>query len=110
MGDTATPHVRTSASPERVRRALTDQAEPATWPAEHAEVELPDRWRFRGRHTPEGDEPRQVLEHLDDGSLRFTWPVGGERTTVGITWEARDDHTVVSVSQSHFPGWADTVA
>jgi uncharacterized protein YndB with AHSA1/START domain len=109
MGETVHLRVRTTAPAERVRRALTDAGELRAWLAEHAEAEPPDRWRFWGRYAPEGDEPRQVLEHLDDRSLRFTWSVGGEDTSVGITWEERDGHTVVSVEQSHFPGWEATV-
>ncbi|MFC6088931.1 SRPBCC family protein [Saccharothrix lopnurensis] len=110
MSETVVLRVRTAAAPERVRRALTDAAELRVWLTEHAEADLPDRWRFWGRHTPEGDEPRQVLEHVDDSSLAFRWTIGGEETSVELRWAAEDGGTLVSVSQSHFPGWAEAVA
>lgn len=40
------------AQPETVYAALTDAAALRVWLAEHAEVELPDRYEFWGRHTP----------------------------------------------------------
>ncbi|QFZ21764.1 SRPBCC family protein [Saccharothrix syringae] len=110
MSETVVLRARAGVPPERVRRALTDPAELTAWLAEHAAVELPDRWQFWGRFTPEGDEPRQVLRHADDDSLRFTWHVGGEDTEVGVEWAAGDGGTVVTVTQSHFPGWEAAVA
>jgi uncharacterized protein YndB with AHSA1/START domain len=96
---------------ETVRHALTDAGELRTWLAEHAEVDLPDTYRFWGRHTPDGAEPRQRLLHVDDQSLRFSWPVAGVVTTVefGLTAESADS-TIVSVTQSDVPEWADAVA
>jgi uncharacterized protein YndB with AHSA1/START domain len=110
MNETVVLRVRTTASAERVRRAWTDAGELGTWLAEHAAVELPDRFEFWGRYTPEGDEPHQTLEHVDDASLRFGWLVGGEKTTVEVGWAADGDDTVVTLSQSHFPGWGVAVA
>ena len=68
-------------------------------------MELPDRFEFWGRTTPEGDAPHQALRHVDDHSLRFDWRIGGEDTTVEIAWAEEDGDTVVTLSQSHFPGW-----
>lgn len=110
MSETVVLRARTTAPVDRVRRAVTDAAEVGTWLAEHAAVELPDRFEFWGRSTPEGDAPRQTLRHVDDHSLRFGWKIGGEDTTVEIGWAADGDDTVVTVSQSHFPGWEVAVA
>jgi uncharacterized protein YndB with AHSA1/START domain len=110
MSETVVLRARTTAPVDRVRRAVTDAAEVGTWLAEHAAVELPDRFEFWGRFTPEGDAPHQVLRHVDDHSLRFGWKIGGEDTTVEITWAADGDDTLVTVSQSHFPGWEVAVA
>ncbi|TQM84801.1 uncharacterized protein YndB with AHSA1/START domain [Saccharothrix saharensis] len=110
MSETVILRARTTASVERVHRALTDAGELGTWLAEHAVVELPDRFAFWGRYTPEGDVPHQTLRHVDDHSLRFDWKIGGEDTTVGIDWATEGDDTVVTVSQSHFPGWGVAVA
>ncbi|MFE2755030.1 SRPBCC family protein [Actinosynnema sp. NPDC059335] len=110
MSETVVLRARTTAPVDRVRRAVTDAAELRAWLAEHAAVELPDRFEFWGRHTPEGDAPHQVLRHVDEHSLRFDWHVGGEDTSVAIGWSATDDGTVVTLSQSHFPGWEAAVA
>jgi uncharacterized protein YndB with AHSA1/START domain len=50
---------RAAAPLATVRRALTDADALRTWLAEHAEVDLPDRYEFWGRHTPEGSVARQ---------------------------------------------------
>lgn len=110
MSETVVLRARTTAPVDRVRRAVTDAAELRTWLAEHATVELPDRFEFWGSHTPEGDAPHQALRHVDDHSLRFDWRIGGEDTAVEIGWAATDDGTVVTLSQSHFPGWEAAVA
>ncbi|ROP36196.1 SRPBCC family protein [Saccharothrix texasensis] len=110
MSETVVLRARTTAPVDRVRRALTDAGELGTWLAEHATVRLPDRFEFWGRHTPEGDAPRQTLRHVDDDSLRFDWAIGGEDTTVEIGWADEGGDTVVTVSQSHFPGWGAAVA
>jgi uncharacterized protein YndB with AHSA1/START domain len=109
MSETVVLRARTTATVDRVRRALTDADERATWLAEHATAELPDRFGFWGRHTPEGDAPHQVLRHVDDRSLRFGWHVGGEDTTVEIGWAADGGDTLITLSQSHFPGWDEAV-
>jgi uncharacterized protein YndB with AHSA1/START domain len=110
MSETVVLRVRANAPVDRVRHALTDADELSTWLAEHAAVELPDRFEFWGRYTPEGGVPHQVLRHVDDASLRFGWQVGGEHTTVEIGWAADGGDTVVTLSQSHFPGWEEAVA
>ena len=55
-----------------VWHALTDPAALRVWLAEHAEVDLPHRYEFWGRYTPEGDAPHQRLIHVDDHTLRFS--------------------------------------
>ncbi|MEU4745017.1 SRPBCC family protein [Actinosynnema sp. NPDC023658] len=109
MSETVVLRARTTASVDRVRRAFTDADELAAWLAEHATADLPDRFGFWGRHTPEGDAPHQVLRHVDDRSLSFGWHVGGEDTTVEVGWAADGDGTLVTLSQSHFPGWDEAV-
>ncbi|PZG00017.1 SRPBCC family protein [Micromonospora deserti] len=94
---------RLAAPVEAVRRALTDPAELRVWLAEHAEVELPRRYEFWGRHTPEGDVPHQRLLHVDDHTIRFGWLLDGVETTTEISLRADGpDSTVISLSQSHF--------
>jgi uncharacterized protein YndB with AHSA1/START domain len=86
-----------------VHRALTDPAALQTWLAEHAEVELPHRYEFWGRYTPEGDAPHQRLQHVDERTLRFGWLLDGEDTTVEIALEPDgDDATVLTLSQTHW--------
>jgi uncharacterized protein YndB with AHSA1/START domain len=86
-----------------VHRALTDPEALRSWLAEFAEVELPNRYEFWGRHTPEGDAPHQRLQHVDDRTLRFAWLLDGEETTVEFTLEPEGDGaTVITVSQTHW--------
>jgi uncharacterized protein YndB with AHSA1/START domain len=86
-----------------VHQALTDAGALRAWLAEHAEVELPDRYAFWGRYTPEGDAPHQRLLHVDDHTLRLSWLLDGEDTTVEIVLEEDGaGATVLSLSQSHF--------
>ncbi|HKQ41455.1 MAG TPA: SRPBCC domain-containing protein, partial [Pseudonocardia sp.] len=47
------------AAPKVVHEALTDPAALRVWLAEHAEVDLPDRYEFWGRYTPDGAAPHQ---------------------------------------------------
>jgi len=94
---------RAEAELDIVRRALTDPAQLREWFAEHAEVELPHRFAFWGRYTPEGDAPRQRLVHVDDRSLRFVWPLDGIDTTTEIHLDPESARsTVVTVSQTDF--------
>ncbi|NUW35035.1 SRPBCC domain-containing protein [Nonomuraea sp. SMC257] len=103
MTEPVTLRARVQAPVKEVRHALTDPAAMRIWLAEHAEVELPGRYAFWGRHTPEGDAPRQRLLHADDRTVRFTWTLGGvEATTEFAVEEDGDDATIVSVSQSDY--------
>ncbi|MEV5495328.1 SRPBCC family protein [Nonomuraea fuscirosea] len=90
---------------EEVRRALADPGVLRIWLAEHVEVELPERFAFWGRTTPEGDAPHQRLLHADERTLRFAWLLDGEETTTELTLapdETDERRTVVTVSQTHF--------
>ncbi|MEW9528290.1 SRPBCC family protein [Microbispora sp. NPDC049125] len=95
--------VRLSVPLKEVHHALTDPGELRVWLAEHAEVDLPDRYEFWGRYTPEGDAPHQRLLHADDHTLRFSWLLGGEETTTEFRLEEESgDSTILTLSQSHF--------
>ncbi|MEU5722646.1 SRPBCC family protein [Micromonospora sp. NPDC047738] len=102
MTDLLTIRVRLAAPADRVWRALTDPAELRVWFAEHAEVELPQRYAFWGRFTPEGDAPQQRLLHADDHTLRFAWLLGGVETTSEIELAPQGEHTELTLRQSHF--------
>jgi uncharacterized protein YndB with AHSA1/START domain len=94
---------RVQAPLKEVRHALTDPGLMRVWLAEHAEVELPDRFGFWGRTTPEGDAPHQRLLHADERTVRFAWLLDGEETTTELTLEEENaDVTIVTLSQSHF--------
>ncbi|TMR16299.1 SRPBCC domain-containing protein [Nonomuraea turkmeniaca] len=96
-------HARVQAPLKEVRQALTDPAAMRIWLAEHAEVELPDRFGFWGRTTPEGDAPHQSLLHADERTVRFTWVLDGEETTTEFTLEEESEGvTVVTLSQTHY--------
>jgi uncharacterized protein YndB with AHSA1/START domain len=93
---------RLAAPVDAVWHALTDARALRAWLAEFTEVELPHRYTFWGRFTPEGDEPRQRLLHADDRSLRLSWRLDGQDTTVDIAVADGDPgETVLTVSQSH---------
>ncbi|MCX4474165.1 hypothetical protein C5N14_04870 [Micromonospora sp. MW-13] len=93
---------RLAAPVAAVHRALTDPAELRVWLAEHAEVELPDRYAFWGRYTPEGDAPHQRLLHVDERVLRFAWLLDGVETTTEIALEPEGESTILTLRQSHF--------
>lgn len=105
--------IRIAASPGAVRGALTDPAALRVWFAEHAEVDLPGRYHFWGRFTPDGEAPQQNLRHADDGSLRFDWKLDGVTTTVDIGLEAEPgrggdgESTLVTLTQTEVPGWPE---
>ncbi|GIJ46848.1 hypothetical protein Val02_37340 [Virgisporangium aliadipatigenens] len=95
--------VRAAASAKAVQHALTDAAELRAWFAEHAEVDLPGRYEFWGRYTPEGDAPHQRLLHADDRTLRFEWTLDGVATTTELTLtDEGPESTLVTLAQSHF--------
>jgi uncharacterized protein YndB with AHSA1/START domain len=98
------------APPEAVYAALTDAAALRVWLAEHAEVALPDRYEFWGRYTPDGAEPHQRLLHADERSLRFAWTVDGVESTVSFELAEDDSGTLLTLSQSDLPSWADVLA
>ncbi|MFF4807042.1 SRPBCC family protein [Micromonospora chersina] len=102
MSDLLTVRARLAAPAEAVRRALTDPAELRAWLAEHAEVELPRRYEFWGRYTPEGDAPHQRLLHADERTLRFAWTLDGVETTTEFELTPEGDSTVLTLRQSHF--------
>ncbi|MEV0346445.1 SRPBCC family protein [Nonomuraea sp. NPDC050680] len=103
MSEPMTVRARVQAPVKEVHHALTDAATMRLWLAEHAEVELPDRYEFWGRHTPEGDAPHQRLLHVDDHTVRFSWLLDGVDTTVEFGLEEEGpETTIVSVSQTHF--------
>jgi uncharacterized protein YndB with AHSA1/START domain len=102
MSDLLTVRARLAAPVETVRRALTDPAELRIWLAEHAEVDLPRRYEFWGRHTPEGAEPHQRLLHADERTLRFAWTLDGVETTSEFELTPEDGATVLTLRQSHF--------
>ncbi|MBM0259514.1 SRPBCC family protein [Micromonospora sp. 4G55] len=103
MSDLLKLGARLAAPVEAVRRALTDPAELRVWFAEHAEVELPRRYEFWGRFTPEGDAPHQRLLHADEDTLRFAWLLDGVATTseIALTPEGPGS-TLLTLTQSHF--------
>ncbi|MET7336165.1 SRPBCC domain-containing protein [Nonomuraea sp. NPDC005650] len=102
MTEPMTFRARIQAPLKDVRHALTDPAALRIWLAEHAEVELPDRFGFWGRTTPEGDAPHQRLLHADERTVRFAWLLDGEETTTEFRLEEDGDATVLSLSQTHF--------
>jgi uncharacterized protein YndB with AHSA1/START domain len=107
--------IRIAASPRAVHRALTDPAALEVWLAEHAEVDLPDRYQFWGRFTPDGEAPHQRLRHVDDSSLRFDWELDGVRTNVdiGLTAESGPGgdtgSTLLTLSQTGVLGWPEVL-
>ncbi|MEU8020980.1 SRPBCC domain-containing protein [Micromonospora haikouensis] len=102
MTEPMTVRARLAAPAETVHRALTEPAELRVWLAEHAEVELPKRYAFWGRYTPEGDAPHQRLLHADERTLRFGWLLDGVETTTEFTLEPDGDATILTLRQSHF--------
>lgn len=103
MTEPLTMKARIQAPLKAVHHALTDPGELRTWFAEHAEVDLPHRFEFWGRYTPDGDAPHQRLLHADDHTLRFAWLLDGEDTTSEITLtEEGADSTLLAVSQTHW--------
>ncbi|MBB5874544.1 uncharacterized protein YndB with AHSA1/START domain [Allocatelliglobosispora scoriae] len=105
--------IRIAAPRGAVHRALTDPAALRVWLAEHAEVDLPDRYRFWGRFTPDGEAPHQRLRHADDGSLRFDWDLDGVATSVEIGLVddsgADGESTLLTLTQTEVPGWPEVL-
>ncbi|HEV7709876.1 MAG TPA: SRPBCC domain-containing protein [Asanoa sp.] len=105
--------IRIAAPLGAVHRALTDPAALRVWLAEHAEVDLPDRYQFWGRFTPNGEAPHQRLLHADDRSLRFEWELdGGAPTTVDIGLESESGDsgsTLLTLTQTGVVGWPEVL-
>jgi uncharacterized protein YndB with AHSA1/START domain len=105
--------IRIGAPPGAVHHALTDPAALRVWLAEHAEVDLPDRYHFWGRFTPNGEAPHQILRHVDDSSLRFDWELDGISTTVDIRLDAESgpggdgESTLLTLTQTDIVGWPE---
>ena len=109
MNETLRLRARVDAPLATVRDALTDVAALRVWLAEHAEVDLPARYEFWGRYTPDGAEPHQRVLHADENTIRLEWTVQGEATTAELAIEPESDTaTVISVSQSHVD-WHEAV-
>jgi uncharacterized protein YndB with AHSA1/START domain len=108
--------IRIAAPTSAVHQALTDPKALRVWLAEYAEVDLPTRYQFWGRYTPDGGEAHQRLRHVDDTSLRFDWQLDGLDTTVdiGLTAESggaadTPGSTVVTLTQTGVVGWPEVL-
>lgn len=103
MSEPTIIRARVQAPVKEVRHALTDPATLRAWLADHAEVELPDRFAFWGRTIPEGDAPHQRLLHSDERTVRFAWLLDGVETTTELQVEEDGESaTIVTLSQTHF--------
>jgi uncharacterized protein YndB with AHSA1/START domain len=98
------------AAPKIVYEALTDPAALRVWLAEHAEVELPGKYEFWGRYTPDGAEPHQRVLHVDERTIRFAWTVEGVETTVEFELAEDADGTLVTLSQTDLPSFESILA
>jgi uncharacterized protein YndB with AHSA1/START domain len=90
--------------------ALTDPAALRVWLAEYAAVELPGRYEFWGRYTPDGAEPRQRVLYVDERTLRFAWTIDDVQTTSQVEVDEDEDGTLVTVSQTDLPSFDDVLA
>ncbi|WP_238006281.1 SRPBCC domain-containing protein [Dactylosporangium sp. AC04546] len=90
--------------------ALTDPAALRTWLTEHADVDLPGRYEFWGRTTPDGAEPRQRVLHVDERTIRFAWTVDGVETTTQFELAEDEDGTLVTLSQSDLPSFEEVLS
>jgi len=90
--------------------ALTDPAALRVWLAEQADVDLPGKYEFWGRYTPDGAQPRQRVLHVDERTIRFAWTLDGVETTTHIEVAEDEDGTLVTLSQSDLPSFADVLA
>jgi uncharacterized protein YndB with AHSA1/START domain len=98
------------APPTVVYEALTDPAALRVWLAEHAEVDLPGTYEFWGRFTPDGAEPHQRVLHVDERTIRFAWTVDGVESTVQFELAEDEGGTLVTLSQSDLPSFAEVLA
>jgi uncharacterized protein YndB with AHSA1/START domain len=93
-----------------VYEALTDPAALRVWLAEHADVELPGKYEFWGRYTPDGVEPHQRVLYVDERTIRFAWTVDGVETTAQFELAEDEDGTLVTLSQTDLPSFEDILA
>ena len=98
------------APPKVVYEALTDPAALRVWLAEHADVDLPGKYEFWGRFTPDGAEPHQRVLHVDERTIRFAWTVDGVESTVQFELAEDEGGTLVTLSQSDLPSFAEVLA
>jgi len=98
------------APPKVVYEALTDTAALRVWLAEHAEVDLPGRYEFWGRFTPDGAAPHQRVLHVDERTIRFAWTLDGVQTMTQFELAEDEDGTLVTLSQSDLPSFAEVLA
>ena len=91
------------AAPKVVYEALTDPAALRVWLAEHADVDLPGKYEFWGRFTPDGAEPHQRVLHVDERTIRFAWTVEGVESEVGFELAEDEDGTLVTLTHSDLP-------
>lgn len=92
--------VRARADTARVMQALTTPDDMQVWLAEHAEVSLPDHYRFWGRHTPGGEAPSQTLVEATSSRLRYSWVLDAVTTEVDISVENAAHGTLIALRQS----------
>ena len=90
--------------------ALTGPAALRVWLAEHVDVDLPGKYEFWGRYTPDGAQPHQRVLHVDEHTIRFAWTLDGVETTTQIEVAEDEDGTLVTLSQSDLPSFADVLA
>ena len=90
--------------------ALTDPAALRVWLAEHADVDLPGKYEFWGRFTPDGAEPHQRVLHVDERTIRFAWTVSGVESEVGFELAEDEDGTLVTLTHSDLPSFAEVLA
>ena len=90
--------------------ALTDPAALRVWLAEHADVDLPGKYEFWGRYTPDGAQPHQRVLHVHERTIRFAWTLDSVETTTHIEVAEDEDGTLVTLSQSDLPSFADVLA
>jgi len=98
------------APPKIVYEALTDAAALRVWLAEHADVELPGKYEFWGRYTPDGAEPHQRVLYVDERTIRFAWTVDGVETTSEFQLAEDEDGTLVTLSQTDLPSFEAVLA
>ncbi|AUI61438.1 SRPBCC domain-containing protein [Amycolatopsis sp. BJA-103] len=110
MTEPASFQVRVRAPIDDVWHALIDPGALRTWFSEHAEVDLPSRYEFWGRYTPDGEVPRQRLLLAEDNVLRFAWTVDGTETIVELELAEDGDGTSLSYSQTGLPDFAELMA